>query len=299
MNFLFRITKIAGLLNPTEDNMKKILIIMYISLTCIMSQDTTAVDIVWQKEAIGSLSFSQASFDNWASGGENTLALQFDLGGKLIKTSKRYSWTNTGKMAYGNSKIGDAESKKTIDELRIESLMTYLWKYRPDPYFSIKGETQLAPGYSYGEIDKTQVSGFLDPGYFTQSAGFIYNPMEELSIRFGAAVKETITKDYPTPYSDDTETEEIETTKIELGMESVLAFLKKINESTLVSSTIDLFSNFTGLDATDVRWDTDITTKVTKYINIKFNIKLFYDRDISTKRQLNQSLLLGVSYTFL
>jgi len=268
-------------------------------LTFIFAQDTTAADIAWQKEAIGSLSFSQANFDNWASGGENTLALQFNLGGKLIKKSKRYIWTNTGKIAFGSSKIGDAESKKTIDELRIESLLTYLWKYQPDPYLSIKGETQLAAGYSYGESDKTQVSGFLDPGYFTQSVGFIYVPKEGLSVRFGAAVKETITKDYPSPYADDIETEEIETTKIEPGMESVIAFSKKLNENTIFNFTVDLFNNFTGFNATDVRWDTDITTKITRFINIKFNIRLFYDKDISTKRQLNQSLLLGVSYAFL
>ncbi|MCJ7800994.1 MAG: DUF3078 domain-containing protein [Candidatus Marinimicrobia bacterium] len=279
--------------------MNKIITLILLLSVSATSQDTTAIDTTWQKEAVGSFSFSQAHFDNWATGGENTLAYQFDLGGKLIYNSDKNTWTNTGKIAFGNSKIGDAESKKTVDELRIESLMTYLWKYRPDPYFSIKGETQLAPGYSYGEIDKTQVSGFLDPGYFTQSAGFIYNPMEELSVRFGAAVKETITKDYPSPFADDLETEEIEKTKIEPGVESVIAFSKKISEKTLINSTIDLFNNFAGFDATDVRWDTDITTQITKYINVKFNVKIFYDKDISTKRQLNQSLLLGISYTLL
>ena len=197
-------------------------------LTFVFAQDTTAVDTTWQKEAVASFSFSQAHFDNWATGGENTLAYQFDLGGKLIYNSDRYIWTNTGKVAFGNSKIGDSDAKKTIDEIRVESLLTYLWKFQPDPYLSIKGETQLAPGYTYDETGKIQISAFLDPGYFTQSAGFIYNPMGELSVRFGAAVKETITKDYPSPYTDDPETEEIETTKIEFGMESVIAFSKKI-----------------------------------------------------------------------
>jgi len=268
-------------------------------LTFVFAQDTTAVDTTWQKEAVGSFSFSQAHFDNWATGGENTLAHQFDLGGKLIYNSDKYTWTSIWKVAFGNSKIGDSEAKKTMDEIRIESLLTYLWKFQPDPYLSLKGETQLAPGYAYNETEKTQISEFLDPGYFTQSAGFIYNPMEELSVRFGVAVKETITKDYPSPFTDDPETEEIETTKIEPGVESVIAYSKKISENTLINSTIDLFNNFAGLDATDVRWDTDITTQITKYINVKFNVKLFYDKDISTIRQLNQSLLLGISYTLL
>ncbi|MFC1527152.1 DUF481 domain-containing protein [Candidatus Neomarinimicrobiota bacterium] len=127
----------------------------------------------------------------------------------------------------------------------------------------------------------------------------IYNPMEELSVRFGAAVKETITKDYPSPYTDDPETEEIETTKIEFSMESVIAFSKKISENTLVNSSIDIFNNFAVFNATDVRWDTDITTQITKYINVKLNVKLFYDNDISSNRQLNQSLLLGISYALL
>jgi hypothetical protein len=268
-------------------------------LTFVFAQDTTAVDTTWQKEAVASFSFSQAHFDNWATGGENTLAYQFDLGGKLIYNSDRYIWTNTGKVAFGNSKIGDSDAKKTMDEIRVESLLTYLWKFQPDPYLSIKGETQLAPGYAYDETGKIQISAFLDPGYFTQSAGFIYNPMGELSVRFGAAVKETITKDYPSPFADDLETEETEKTKIETGVESIIAYSKKISENTLINSTIDLFNNFTGFDATDVRWDTDITTQITKYINVKFNVKIFYDKDISTKRQRNQSLLLGISYTLL
>jgi len=279
--------------------MKKIITLILLFSVSATSQDTTEVDTTWQKEAIGSFSFSQAHFNNWTTGGENTLAHQIDLSGKLTFNGDKSIWTNTGKLAFGNSKIGDTESKKTIDEIRVESLLTYLWKFQPDPYLSIKGETQLAPGYVYGEDSDMQVSGFLDPGYFTQSAGFIYNPMDELSVRFGAAVKETITKDYPTPYADDPETDETETTKIEPGVESVIAFSKKISENTLINSTIDLFNNFAGFDATDVRWDTNITTQITKYINVNFNVKIFYDKDISTKRQLNQSLLLGISYTLL
>ena len=71
--------------------MNKIITLILLLLVSATSQDTTAADTAWQKEAIGSLSFSQANFDNWASGGENTLALQFDLGGKLIKDVSGYN----------------------------------------------------------------------------------------------------------------------------------------------------------------------------------------------------------------
>ena len=245
---MFFFLKIAGLINIFEDTMHKLITVILLFLSVVISQDTTAVDTTWQREAVGSISFSQAHFDNWASGGENTLAYQFDLGGKLINNNDKYTWTNTGKIAFGNSKIGDTDAKKTIDEIRVESLLTYLWKFQPDPYFSVKGETQLAPGYNYGENEKSQVSAFLDPAYFTQSVGFIYVPTDELSVRFGAAVKETIAKEYSVPFSDDPETEEIETNKVEPGIESVISFSKKINDNTLVNSTIDLFNNFNGFN---------------------------------------------------
>ena len=279
--------------------MNKIIASILLLSAIIVAQDTTEVDSTWQKEAIGSLSFSQAHFDNWAYGGENTIAYQFDLSVKLINNNDKYIWAHTGKIALGNSKIGDYDAKKTIDEIRLESLLTYLWKFQPDPYVSFKGETQIAPGYVYDDSDKKQVSAFLDPAYFTLSTGFIYNPMGDLSVRFGAAVKETITKDYPVPFADESGTVEIEKTKVESGVESVIAFSKKIGEGTLIKSTLDVFNNFNGFNATDVKWDTDIITQITKHINFKFKLKLFYDEDISTQRQLNQSLLLGISYTIL
>ena len=63
--------------------------------------------------------------------------------------------------------------------------------------------------------------------------------MEELSVRFGAVVKETITKDNPSPFADDLKTDEIETNKIEPGAESVTTFSKKISENSSINSTID------------------------------------------------------------
>lgn len=277
--------------------MKKILIVLIIATT-VFAQEDTVVDTTWQKELISSLSFSESYFDNWAAGGENAIAGQLDIGGKLIYNNEKYTWTNTGKIAYGSSKIADAEAKKTIDEIKVESVVSYITDMFANPYFAFKAETQLAPGYTYTEDEKVQVSAFLDPGYFTQSLGLKYDPTECLTIRFGGAVKETITRDHPEPYADDPDTEEIEKTKVEPGVETVLGFSKNISETTQITSTIDLFNNFKGFDATDAKWDTDLTTKITEYINFKLSVKIFYDKDISLKRQLNQALMLGISYTF-
>jgi len=99
--------------------MNKIITILLLLISFGFSQTDAKVDTTWHNELLGSLGFSQAYFDNWAAGGENNLAGQFDLGGKIINNNDKYTWTNTGKIAYGSSKIGDSEAKKTIDEIDI------------------------------------------------------------------------------------------------------------------------------------------------------------------------------------
>lgn len=262
-------------------------------------QNEAEVDTTWKNELIGALNFSQAYFDNWSAGGENTIAGQFDLSGKAINTTDKHSWATSGKIAYGTSKVGEDDAVKTIDEIKVESIYAILWKDKIDPYIALKGETQIAPGYTYSEDGKAQVSDFLDPAYFTQSAGLLYKPNDDISVRFGGAVKETITRDFPSPYADDPDTEEVEKTKIEPGAEAVFSLSKKLSETTQISSTLDLFNNFEGFDATDAKWDTDLIAQLTKYINVKFSLKVLYDKDISLKRQLSQALMLGVSYTIL
>ncbi len=67
----------------------------------------------------------------------------------------------------------------------------------------------------------------------------------------------------------------------------------------LETSKPEIFSNLKGLDETDVKWDNTFSAKISKYIDVSFNIKLFYDKDVSDKRQIKQSLSVGLTYTFL
>ncbi len=70
--------------------MNKIFIAILVITTLTFSQDTTAVDTTWQKEAVGSFSASQAHFDNWTAGGENTLAYQLDISGMLVQNTDKF-----------------------------------------------------------------------------------------------------------------------------------------------------------------------------------------------------------------
>jgi hypothetical protein len=253
----------------------------------------------WQKELVGSLNVTQTAFDNWTQGGEDTLAWQLNINGKAIRSEEKYKWDNTGKISYGMAKISDLESRKSTDEVKLESVFIYLLGTYVNPYVAASAETQFAAGYEYTDDDKVETSNILDPVYFSQSAGIGYEPIKEFKTRLGFAVRETITRDHPVPYTDDPETEEEETTKVEPGVESVTDFSKKLIGGILLTSKLELFSNLKAMDEIDVKWDNIFSAKISKYIDVSFNIKFLYDKTVSEKRQLKQALALGLTYTFL
>ncbi len=266
----------------------------------LMAQDTKEKpEYGWHKEMVGGLNLTQTSFDNWTQGGENSTAWQMNFNFKFVNDQVKTNWSNTGKFTYGQTKTGEAESRKSIDEIKLESVLTYKLAVLINPFVAATGQTQFAPGYSYSDDTRTMISAFMDPGYFRQSIGIGIKPNETVQTRLGAALKQTVTRKYPKPYADDPATPEVETFKSEVGIESVTDVNWKLNETTLYTSKLELFSALGALDETDINWDNLFTTKISKYFNVNFNVKIFYDKDISAKRQIKQALALGLTYTFL
>lgn len=253
----------------------------------------------WQKEIVGGVNLTQSSFDNWTQGGENSFAWQLNLNFKFVNDQEKHNWANSGKLSYGSTKTGSQEARKSIDEIKLETVYTYKMGKYLNPFVAGTGETQFAPGYNYGTDPETQVSALFDPAYFRESIGFGYKPNATIQTRLGGAMKQTITSEYPQPYADDPKTTEIEKTKNEIGIESVTDLNWKITDTTLLTSKLELFSTLGALDETDVKWDNVFTTKISKYFNVNFNFKLFYDKDISPKRQIKQAIAFGLTYTFI
>lgn len=253
----------------------------------------------WRKELVSNLNLTQTQFDNWTQGGEDAFAWQLNINGKAVHDQEKYKWDNSGKISYGQTKLADFGARKSVDEIRLESVFTYLLGVYVNPYVAASGETQFTMGYEYTEDSKIAVSTFLDPGYFSQSAGLGYEPVKEFKTRLGFAMRETITSDFSVPYADDPETDEIEKTKVEPGLESVTDFSKTLIGNILMTSKLEFFYNFGAFNEIDVRWDNIFSAKISKYIDVNFNVKLLYDRDSSKKRQIKQALAVGLTYTFL
>ena len=285
--------------------MKKFLLFGTVAVAVLFSSNIRAggekksPEYGWKNQLVGTLNISQTSLDNWVQGGENTFAWQLDVLGHFENDCEPFNWTSTTKLSYGMSRIGEAEARKSVDEIRFESVYRRKLGWFVDPYGAFRLETQLTRGYTYSDDARTAVSDFWDPAYLVESVGFGFQPAPFVKSRVGAALKQTLTRNFSALYSDDPNTPEIEKVRSEVGVESVSDISKKFAENMLYTAKLQLFSNLKGIREVDVRWDNLVTAKLTKIVNVTLDFRLFYDRDVSKKRQIRQALLIGLSYSFL
>jgi len=276
-----------------------LLLLLILALSVgVIAQDNDATEekkpeYGWKNDVVANFSITQNQFDNWSQGGENSWAWQTDLLAKFIKDMEAYNWANSGKLAYGKAKVGSDAAKKAADEIKVESVFKYKLPGVFDPYVSVTGATQFTPGYEYTDTSRIELSNFMDPGYFTESIGFGYSRGEKFKTRLGVAFKQTVTNLYADRYAKG------ETFRNEYGAESVTDLSVNLAENLLYNSNLQLFSNLKRFDEIDVDWDNVFTGKVTDLLNVTLTIALFYDRDVSTKRQLKQTFAFGFSYKLL
>ncbi len=283
--------------------MRRFLLFFAIGLVGVslgLAQDEAAEtpEYGWKNKAVGSLNLTQTSFDNWSQGGENSLAWQLNFNARFENNQEKYNWSNSLKLTYGMVKSGSEESKKSVDEIKLESVLNFNANWFVRPYGAVNAETQFTKGYDYGRDPKVEISDFLDPGYFRESIGLEYSHQDNFKTRVGASSKQTVTRNFFS-YSDDPTTTAIEKLRLEFGVESVTDISQKLGENLLLVSKLELFSNLKSFQEIDVNWDNVLIAKVAKYVEVNFNFKLFYDRDISLKRQLKQALSMGLTYSFL
>ena len=226
----------------------------------------------WLKPVVtGAVNFSQAGFDNWAAGGENNWAWTASLLAGENFDMEKWLWENTLKLKYGMIDTETADPKKSDDEIRLDSMLRYRLGIKLDPFVA-----------------------FMDPGYLKESLGFVYSPIENLSIRIGAALKHTVTDKYALLYTGKTDK-----FKTEPGAEAVLDYMLKLAENIIYVTKAEAFTDFKASDRTDLSWDNTITFKFNEYFNMGFNFMMKYDKDVSTKRQIKESLTAGITYNFI
>lgn len=262
----------------------------------LASEDTVS-DHGWVPKGVVGLNLSQVAFSNWSQGGDNSLA--YSLFGEFgaVYYSPTWKWDNYLKVSFGQNKLGNQAARITDNELYFESVLSYDVGWAIKPFAANLVRTVIANGYDYTETGKIQNSAFFDPGYVTQTVGFIYDKPAGFKTRLGVGFQETFTSKFDSLYNFDPETGEVKSFRFATGIESVTDYEVVLDQNLKYVTKLRLFGRLEDLSWWDVRWDNTITAKITSYLNVNLNVLVVYEKLQSPKTQLKQALHLGFTYS--
>jgi hypothetical protein len=258
----------------------------------------------WARSLSFGLNATQARFDNWSGGGEDAIAWQSDLDGKAVRSWATTSWEWSGKISYGETKLGDSGFRKSTDEIKLGSVYTWNRGSWINPYAALNFSSQLDDGFVYeddgmGGKRERKVSELLDPAYITESFGVGTEPRPGLKFKLGLAAKQTLSsEEYEWADDPDTATE-IETLRSEFGAELIAEYEHKFNDAVALKSKLTTFWGAGPVDEIDTDWDSSLTASLTNAVKVSFNLRILRDADISRTRQLKQNLAIGIIYNIL
>ena len=276
---------------------RALLLLFCLPVATLFAQDEVPAS-PWEHGLTGAANLTQVALKDWAQGGEDALAWTLTLNGKSTYASDKIDWNNTYQFAFGQSKLGDQDIRKTDDKIALGTTLTYKVGTLINPYIGATLKTQFARGYNYGGAEPTGISQFIDPAYITQSAGVGYQPREEVKTRLGLAMREIITRDYNS-FTDDPETEKIEKSRFDGGLEGVVETEWPLNKITLFTSKLEIFAPLTALDETAVNLDNTVLVKAGKYVTVNLNVQVIDDVTASKKTQVKRAIAVGLSYAFI
>jgi hypothetical protein len=303
----------------------KIFIVCVISLfLCngLIAQDVAQVDTSWKKGGIGSLSFNQVGFSNWAAGGDNALSGAAYLSLFANYTREKMSWDNMLDLAYGLSKIGDAKVRKNEDKIDLNSKLGYRAGEGKLFYtFLFNFKSQFANG------DSIPVSKFASPAYVLYSLGIDYKPNDYFSLYFSPVTGKTLlVNDQRIAdagiYGNEGASMDLngnlisgKKTFTQLGPYLRAAFKKDVFTNVNLQAKLELFSNyFKNPQNIAVNAELLFAMKINKYLSANLATQLIYDdiisvpvikemhgvklTSLSKKVQIKEVFGLGLSYKF-
>jgi hypothetical protein len=262
----------------------------------------------WKHTGLSSLNFSQSSFSNWSSGGENSIAGTTNGTLTMNYSKKKVSWENGLTMRYGLQYQGSKRSK-TDDMIDSYSKFGYKAFGKVDYTAQVTFKTQFDKGYSKYPITEESLynSKLMSPAYIVLSLGFDFKPNSEFSLVLSpVSGKFTIVLDDSLSHIGVYGVKPDRHAYYELGTYLKASYNKKIGSNITVKTALDVFSNLLrNPENADINWDISLLFMVTKYLSSSLNLQLRYDDDTKNTNadkgpalQTKQVLGLGLTYNF-
>ena len=251
--------------------------------------------------------FNQAYFENWVSGGENSMTGLFSVDYNINYLGKEgWIWDNNIMLSIGTTYLsGNSFFRKADDRIEINSVLskkvnTY-WNY--SAYFNFK--TQLLPGYRYykddGEDQKEKISRILSPAIIQCGLGWYYkeDEMAWFNISPMAVRGIFVGKDYTQNLSPGKKYFGVEkgaTSIISVGASFSGFFRSTLMENITMDNKFNVYINYIQkIQNVDIEWNANIRLKVNEKISSNLIIHIQYDDDLIKRLQIRELFGLGLS----
>ncbi len=244
----------------------------------------------------GGVSFiiTQAGFDNWAKGGENSftgkLAIDFSYTHKI----DRFTMDTKLNARYGMNVI-DGEMFKNEDKFTLNNQASWSisnrWSY--SGIFNIR--SQFTKGYASRD-DKTIKSNFMSPGHIDIALGFkLKGPKSPLTLTISPITGSITTMMYkPLKELGGNGVDPGHTTDSKLGSSMQMDFVQNMFKNKVIcKSYFYAFYNYS--IPANMRWTSSIEILATNLITTTLYCDIIYDESIKTPRE---SSSLQLNYTF-
>ena len=267
----------------------------------------------WERTLDFNLTLTQNSYsDNWAGGEAGSVNWMANSNLKAAKQlSSKVNWSNTLKLAFGQTHQQDAETKqwrkpfKSTDLIDGETLARFTLGAFVDPYLAFRAISQFL------DASVPEVKRYVNPMTLSESGGasklLLKNDETELLSRFGLGLRQVMNKEIIDTLEGKTETQ----TTNDGGFESVTDFKTSLAEGKIsYSAKLTLFKAIFYSESdelkgrpeedywksVDVNWENIFSASITKYLTVNLYLQFLYDKEVDLKGRLKETLALGLTY---
>ncbi|UYU41291.1 DUF3078 domain-containing protein [Bacteroides salyersiae] len=282
----------------------------FLGVGTVLAQTETAEGTSpWTREGNLGLKLTQVSLTNWAVGGDNSVAFDFQGAYQANYKKGKHLWNNRLELAYGLNRIGEDGTKKANDKIYLNS--NYGYSIAKSWYASAFAtfQTQFSPGYDYSISKDISVSEFMSPAYLTTGLGFTYEPNKIFTVVLSPAswrgtfvLNDRLSDEGA--YGVDPGKHLLSSFGANLKGEVRYEFMKNMT----VYSRLDLYSDYLHKPQNiDVNWEVQINMAINKWFSTTLTTNLVYDDDVKIAQkdgtkgprvQFKEILGVGLQFNF-
>ena len=252
----------------------------------------------WTRGGTFTVLLNQSVFENWVAGGQNNIAgnigINYDF--NLIKGD--LTWDNKLIVAYGLTKLDDADTQKSDDRFEFNSLLGKkakgFWYY--SWFFNAK--TQMDVGYD--QDTGVETSHGFSPTYLQTGPGMLWKKSDNLKVNIApTTAKLIVIDDHFTETVAAFGVEQGETTRFEFGA-SIGAYYKlNLMENISMENTLKLYTNYLeDPQNVDLDYTMNLVMTVNKYLSANLSFQTIYDDNAFEGFQVREVFGLGVNFGF-